>query len=246
PAPGPPGEPGPPPDRGDGSIAFEDVTAASGLDLTYRNGEEADQYTILESLGGGVALFDYDGGGLLDIFVTGGGYFDGPDKQQIKGHPNRLYKNLGGWRFRDVTKEVGLDRPLFYSHGCAVADYDNDGWPDLLVTGYGRLALYRNRGGKFFEDVTEAAGLVRDRRELHWSTSAAWADLDGDGRPDLFVAHYVDWTFRKHVRCKGPGPHRVDICPPTPFQPLPQQLFLNNGDGTFRDGSRPAGLKPGK
>src|SRR5947209_3991359 len=125
-----------------GPAWFRDVTAGSGLDFTYRNGEEADQFTILESLGGGVALLDYDGDGLLDLFFTGGGAFTGPEHRDIKGHSARLYRNLGGWKFQDVTAEAGLDRPLFYSHGCAVADFDRDGWPDLLVTGYGRLVLY--------------------------------------------------------------------------------------------------------
>src|SRR5439155_2388141 len=100
-----------------GSFLFRDVTAESGVRALYRNGEEAGHYAILEALGGGIALLDYDGDGLLDIFVPGGGYFDGPDKQQIKGHRSRLYRNLGGWKFRDVTAETGLDRPLFYTHG---------------------------------------------------------------------------------------------------------------------------------
>ena len=157
----------------DGPPWFRDVTADSNIDFTYRNGEEADQFTILESLGGGVAMIDYDGDGLLDLFFTGGGYFDG---QKIKGHPCRLYKNLGNWKFRDVTAEVGLDKIDFYTHGCAVADYDRDGWPDLLVTGYGRVALFHNEahnGGRRFVEVTEKVGL----HDTSWSTSAGWADL---------------------------------------------------------------------
>jgi len=233
------------PVRGDEPGSFTDMTAASDIDFTYRNGEEADQLTILETLGGGVALFDYDGDGSLDIFVAGGGHFGGPDKNLIQGYPSRLYKNLGDWRFRDVTAEVGLDRPLFYTHGCAVADFDNDGWPDLLVTGYGRLVLYRNRDGKRFEDVTEAAGM-KDSRELHWCTSAAWGDFNGDGYPDVFIAHYVDWSFRNHPTCKGAGPKGLDVCTPKAFNPLPPQLYLNNGNGTFRDAGRDAALKPAK
>src|SRR5438105_8239846 len=147
-----------------GPALFRDVTPASGVDFTYRNGQEADHYAILESLGGGVALLDYDGDGLFDVFVPGGGYFAGADNKEIKGHPCKLYKNLGGWKFKDVTAEVGLDQPLFYTHGVAVADYDRDGWPDLLVTGWGQMALYHNeadgKGGRRFVDVTRKAGLT--------------------------------------------------------------------------------------
>src|SRR5262245_42287236 len=226
---------------------FEDVTSASGIAFTYRNGQEAGHYAILESLGGGVGLIDYDQDGRLDIFVTGGGYYDGPDKKTIKGYPNRLYRNEGNWKFRDVTAEVGLPAEgPFYSHGVAVGDYDNDGWPDLLVTGYGRMALYRNDRGKFV-DVTAQAGLL-DQRPVHWSTSAAWADVNGDGHLDLFVAHYLNWSFANHPRCPGhySAAVAVDICPPRQFAGLESALYRNRGDGTFADGSREAGLKAGK
>jgi hypothetical protein len=220
---------------------FRDVTADAGVRATYRNGEEAGQYAILETLGGGVALLDYDGDGLLDIFVTGGGSFEG---DTIRGLPGKLFKNLGGWRFRDVTAEAGLDRPLMYTHGCAVADYDRDGWPDLLVTGYGRLALYHNepdgKGGRRFVEVSAKAGL----NDADWSTGAAWADLDGDGYPDLYVCHYVDWSLTgKNPGCLGFDGKRRDICPPTSFGAVPHRLYRNNGDGTFTDVSKAAGVR---
>jgi RNA polymerase sigma factor (sigma-70 family) len=218
------------------SDLFVDVTAQSGVDFTYRNGEEADHLTILESLGGGVALLDYDNDGLLDLVIIGGGTFGGDDRKQILGRGNRLYKNLGGCKFRDVTKEVGLDGPSFYGHGAAVVDYDLDGWPDLLITGYGRLALYHNepdgKGGRRFVDVTKKAGLP----EGLWTTSAAWADLDGDGYPDLYLCQYVNWSFANHPQLK-------DIAPPKMFQGLPHKLFRNNRDGTFTDVSKEARLQ---
>jgi hypothetical protein len=224
---------------------FQDVTAASGVDFRPRNGEEADNFSILEALGCGVALLDYDGDGLLDIFLVGGGEYAGPTKKHIVGLRNRLYKNLGNWHFRDVTAEVGLDSvPLFYSHGVAVADYDRDGWPDLLVTGYGRLALYHNvsdgKGGRRFVEVTEQAGLHDDL----WSTSAAWADLDGDGYPDLYVCHYVDWSWKTDIVCSGQTKdYPRDLCTPERFGSRPHYLFRNNRDGTFTEVGKQAGLR---
>jgi hypothetical protein len=217
------------------------VTADSGVEAGYRNGEEAGNYAILESLGGGVALLDFDGDGLLDLFVPGGGSFEG---QEIRGCPCHLFKNLGGFKFQDVTHEAGLDRVLFYTHGAAVADYDRDGWPDLLVTGWGRVALYHNepngKGGRHFVEVTEQAGLL----DNSWSSSAAWADLDGDGWPDLYVCHYVDWSFTTYnPGCTAADGRHRDICPPGHFTALPHRLYRNNGNGTFTDVSKAAGLR---
>jgi hypothetical protein len=234
--------------------------ADAGINFTYRNGEEAGHFAILESLGGGIALVDYDGDGLLDIFLTGGGYFDGPDKKEIRGHTCRLYRNLGGWKFQDVTKEAGLDslaggRPWFYTHGAAVADYDRDGWPDLLVTGYGRVALFHNepadpadpKRGRRFVDVTDRAGLNRDHI---WATSAAWGDLDGDGYPDLYICQYVNWGFHPPLinpPCAGYTTDvRRDVCPPAQFASLPHALYRNAagpGGRRFLDVSRAAGIR---
>jgi RNA polymerase sigma factor (sigma-70 family) len=222
---------------------FRDVARQSGVRFTYRNGEEAGHCTVLESLGGGVAVLDYDGDGLLDIFFVGGGYFDGPDNKLIRGHPCKLYKNLGNGKFKDVTQAAGFDGTAFYSHGVAVVDYDRDGWPDLLVTGWNRLALFHNesdgKGGRIFVDVTSKAGLPVGL----WSTSAAFADLDGDGFPDLIICQYVNWSFDNHPECRIETPPRREICPPKMFSGLPSKLFRNNGDGTFTDVSQEAGLR---
>jgi hypothetical protein len=250
-----------------GPALFEDITARSGLHFTYRNGEEAGHLAILESLGGGVALLDYDGDGLLDVFLPGGGYYDKTTKDfprkeaerkpgarapGIHGHPCKLFKNLGGGKFKDVTKEVGLDKlaggkPWFFSHGAAVGDFDRDGYPDLLVTGWGRIALFRNvpvnskdpSRGRRFVDVTAKAGLDRG---ITWATSAGWADFDGDGYPDLYVCQYTDWSFAKHPACTYDN-KTPDVCPPKNFTALPHKVYRNNRDGTFTDVSKEAGLR---
>lgn len=236
------------PARSAGPILFQDVAADAGIEFTCRNGEEADQFTILESLGSGVALIDYDNDGRLDIFVAGGGYFGGPDKTDIQGAECRLYRNSGDWKFSDVTAEAGLAGPWFYNHGVAVADYDRDGFPDLLVTGYGGLALFHNEpapegDGRHFRDVTAQVGLD----DSQWNTSAGWGDLNGDGYPELYVCRYLDWSFDNNLVCPGYAAGSLrDVCPPQRFKPLMHALFANEADAEggrrFRDVSKEQGF----
>jgi hypothetical protein len=252
---------------------FADVTGSSGVKFSYRNGEEAGHYAILETLGGGVALIDYDGDGLLDLFVTGGGYFDRTDAEykanpsrrpHMLGLPCKLYKNLGGLKFEDVTARVFPQQPGFYTHGVAVTDYDHDGRPDLLVTGYGGVALYRNvpldpgdpARGCHFVNVTKEAGLAEGILGKHfWATSAAFADLDGDGYPDLYVCQYVNWSWANNPVCDGyTSDVKRDICPPKAFAAVPHALYHNvpadpNNPARgrkFLDVTRPAGIRIGR
>jgi enediyne biosynthesis protein E4 len=266
-----PGEKEPDPEP-PGPPLFEDVSNSCGVKWAYRNGEEAGHMAIIESLGGGVGVFDFDGDGLLDIFVVGGGHYEKTDKQlgpkpklpqggvdlaalakmnrscKILGYPCKLYRNLGNFKFQDVTDTVlKLAGPWFYSHGCAVADYDCDGYPDLLVTGWGRVALFHNEKDpkdptkRILRDVTREVGLDKG---ITWATSAAFADLDGDGFPDLYLCQYVDWSFANHPSCGFDG-KSFDICPPKNFKGLQHLLFHNKGGKRFVNVTREAGLKPG-
>jgi hypothetical protein len=233
-------------EEAEGPAIFADITDRSGIKFTYRNGEEANHLTIFETVGGGVGVIDYDGDGLMDLFFPGGGIFAGPQKKDIVGMPCKLYRNLSNGTFKDVTAEVGLDKlagdeSWFYTHGVAVADFDRDGRPDLLVTGWGRVALFRNVDGKRFEDVTAKAGLDRG---ITWGVSAAWADLDGDGYPDLYITQYVNWSWANNPVCKYDGV-TPDICNPRKFSGLTHKLYRNNGDGTFTDVSDTCGLLKG-
>ena len=214
---------------------FEDRTPGSGFEATYKNGEEAGHFAIIESVGGGVALFDFDNDGLLDVLVAGGGFYEG---KQVRGHPCKLFRNLGGFKFQDVSKAAGLDVSVPYTHGVIAFDYDNDGWTDLLISGYNRLVLLHNEpaagGGRRFVDVTAKAGLT-DRL---WSTSTAWGDLDGDGFPEIYVCHYGDWGFDTNhpTDCAYDGKTR-DVCQPARFNNSPIPCTATTGTGplpTFR------------
>jgi enediyne biosynthesis protein E4 len=216
---------------------FEDASESSGVQFMYRNGDQAGHYSILESLGGGVAVADLDRDGRCDLFCTGGGTFDG---QKILGLNSVLYRNLGDLRFADISAHAG-DGFLStrYNHGAFAADFDDDGFIDVLITGYNGLELWRNLGDGTFVEDHQGAGLD----DTLWSSAAAWGDVNGDGFLDVYVAHYVDWSFENHPFCAGHTPDQRDICPPRSFSPLPDSLYFSNGDGTFRSVQQETGLR---
>ncbi len=218
-------------------IRFADRTESAGVRFSYRNDEEAEHYAILESLGGGVALVDFDRDGLLDLFAPGGGEYIGPE--QMTGRSPLLCRAVSLWRYRDVTEAGFAQSAPWYSHGVAAADYDNDGFCDMLVTGYGGVLLLHNEGDGTFRERASDARLI----DPSWSSSAAWLDADRDGALDVYVAHYVNWSFENHPLCPGPRPGEKEVCPPRRYEPLPDSLFLSGGDGTFSESSAAAGLR---
>jgi enediyne biosynthesis protein E4 len=214
---------------------FDNVQSASGVGFVLANAPTPGK-RLIETMPGGLAAFDYDGDGRVDLFFANGNATPAARKAAPE-YYNRLYRNLGGFRFEDVTEAAGL-QGQGYAMGAAAGDYDNDGHPDLFVPGVGGPTLYRNLGNGRFEDVTAAAGILPST----WSVAAAWFDADRDGRLDLFVVNYLDWNEGADRFC---GDRLRDLrvyCHPKFYTGLPNQLYRNKGDGTFEDVSQRSGI----
>jgi hypothetical protein len=225
---------------------FIDTTARLGIHFQDQASPTGKKY-LLETMGSGVALFDYDNDDRLDIFFANGARIDDPTPAGAipqKTDPkyfNRLYHQKPDGTFEDVTEKAGL-AGTGYSTGVAVGDYDNDGYEDLFVAGYGRSTLYHNNGDGTFTDVTASAGVAGSG----WATSAAWVDYDNDGRLDLVVTRYMEWTFQDIYCGEREAGYRA-YCHPDLFKPATTLLYHNDGNGKFTEVSQKAGLaKPGK
>jgi hypothetical protein len=227
---------------GQATIQFTDMASAWHVAFVHEGSPTTQKY-LLETMGVGVAVFDADGDGRLDIFLPNGAALTDPMPQGSEPsktgarYSNRLFLQRGDGRFEDATDRAGLGG-AGYGMGVAVGDYDNDGDEDLYVTAYGGNRLYRNTGDGTFEDVTVAAGVAG----AGWSTSAAWIDVDEDGRLDLLVARYLSWSFETNGYCGEPAPGPRAYCHPDRYAGAASLLFHNDGNGRFTETGQRAGI----
>jgi hypothetical protein len=216
-------------------IEFQNASDGAGLSFVL-NQHPTPEKNMVETMAGGVAVFDYDGDGLPDIFFTNGAPLPSLRKES-PGDWNRLFRNKGGLRFTDVTEEAGV-RGDGYATGAAAADYDNDGHVDLFVAGVQRNQLLRNTGNGRFEDVTARAGIANYK----WSVAAGWFDYDNDGWLDLFIVNYVDWTPQTNKFCGDRAKNLRVYCHPKHYGGLANALYRNRHDGTFEDVTARSGI----
>jgi hypothetical protein len=215
-------------------VRFENIAPRAGLDFIHVNGSTPERH-LAEIMSGGGLFFDYDDDGWVDVFLVDGGSLT--DRAVASRARHRLYRNRRDGTFEDVTSASGITHSQ-YGMGACAADYDNDGWTDLHVTTVGSNALYRNNGGKAFTDVTRTAAVGA----AGFSASCAFADVDRDGDVDLFVTSYVDARVDNNLFCGDTTKKLRIYCHPLNFDPLPDVLYRNNGDGTFTDITREAGM----
>jgi enediyne biosynthesis protein E4 len=206
---------------------FEEIpSSVSGITWVHENAMSPERY-LPETMGPGVAFVDYDNDGWMDIFMVNSGEADFyKPSAPLK---NALYKNNRDGTFTDVTDKAGVAGGKEFGMGCAIGDYDNDGYQDIMVTAYGRCTLYHNNGDGTFTDVTDKAGVAAPG----WTTSAVWFDYDNDGHLDLFLCSFVEFNLQNNVFCGDNKIGRRFYCIPRVFKPTPSVLFRNNGDGTF-------------
>ena len=223
-----------------GPIVFEEIAERSGLTFVSDSSPTPNKNQP-ETMVAGVALFDYDNDGYLDVYLVNGAAIPSLKKEGPK-YWNRLYHNNHDGTFTDVTEKAGVAGEG-YGMGVAIGDYDNDGWPDIYVVNTGKNQLFHNNGNGTFTDVTDKAGVgggILDGKKM-WSVSAAWVDYNNDGLPDLFVSNYCKWEVNKDPFC-GPKPELRAYCHPNNYANLPNTLYRNNGDGTFTDVSAETGI----
>ena len=218
-----------------GAITFENTSGQSGVTFVLDNSSTPFRLQP-ETAIAGVGIFDYNNDGLMDLFFVNGAHLPDMNKSDPR-YWNRLYHNNGDGTFSDVTEKAGV-QGLYFGMGVAAADYDNDGWVDLFVTGVNGCQLFHNNGDGTFTDVTAKAGLAE--APWKWATSAGWLDYDNDGLLDLFVTNYVEWTAKTEPVCLIGN--AVTYCSPDVFKGEPDMLFHNNGDGTFTDVSEKSGI----
>jgi hypothetical protein len=217
-------------------VHFTDIRKFAGIAFMQDSTESEEKY-YLETMGTGVGWIDYDQDGLMDLYFVQAGATDAYHPAQPP--HSVLYHNNGDGTFTDVTAKAGVGGEGHYGQGVAVGDYDNDGYPDLYVTGYGGAILYHNNGNGTFTDVTAKAG-VGD--EGQWSTSAAWFDFDNDGWLDLVVLNYLEWTPKINLWCGEQKPGYRSYCSPNEYRGQRIRLYRNNHDGTFTDVSAKSGV----
>ncbi len=217
-------------------VRYTDVREAAKITF-QQDSTQTDEKYYLETMGTGVGWIDYDQDGLMDLFFVQSAATD----IYKPPHPLRcaLYHNNGDGTFTDVTEKAGVGGEGHYGQGVAVGDFDNDGYPDLYVTGYGRAILYHNNGNGTFTDVTAKAGVAD---EGGWSTSAGWFDYDKDGWLDLVVTNYIDWTPKNNIWCGERRPGYRSYCHPGNYKGQHIKLYHNNHDGTFTDVSDASGV----
>ena len=217
-------------------VQFTDIRKSAGITFV-QDSTQTDEKYYLETMGTGLGWIDYDQDGLLDLYLVQSAATD----IYKPSHPLRsaLYHNNGDGTFTDVTDKVGVGGSGHYGQGVAVGDYNNDGYPDMFVTGYGRAILYRNNGDGTFTDVTAKAGVAD---EGAWSTSAGWFDFDKDGWLDLVVTNYIDWTPKNNLWCGERTPGYRSYCNPNNYHGQKTKLYHNNHDGTFTDVSDKSGV----